>query len=34
MPWREVCPMDEKLKFIAAMLAAEEDMTALCCASR
>lgn len=30
MPWREVCPMDEKLRFIGALLAREENMTELC----
>jgi len=30
MPWREVWPMEEKLRFIAAVLADEESMTALC----
>jgi len=30
MPWREVCPMDEKLRFIGALLAQEENMTELC----
>jgi putative transposase len=30
MPWREVCPMDEKMRFIAALLAEEESVTALC----
>src|ERR1700722_11557688 len=30
MPWREVCPMDEKLRFMAAVLAEEESMTELC----
>ncbi len=30
MPWREICPMDEKTRFIAAVLAAEESMTELC----
>ncbi len=30
MPWREVCSMDEKMRFIGAVLAGEESMTALC----
>jgi putative transposase len=30
MPWREICPMDEKLRFVAAVLAAEQSMTELC----
>jgi len=30
MPWQEVCPMDEKMRFIGALLAAEESMTELC----
>jgi len=30
MPWREICPMEEKTRFIAAVLAAEESMTVLC----
>src|SRR5437588_792966 len=30
MPWREVCPMDEKLGFIGALVAQEERMTELC----
>ncbi len=30
MPWREVCPMDEKMAFIVARLADEESMTELC----
>jgi transposase-like protein len=30
MPWREICPMDEKLRFVAAVLAAEQRMTELC----
>ena len=30
MPWREVCSMDEKLRFIGARLAEEESMTELC----
>ena len=30
MPWREICPMDEKLRFVAAALAAEQSMTELC----
>jgi transposase-like protein len=30
MPLREVCPMDEKVRFIGALLAQEESMTELC----
>ena len=30
MPWREICPMDEKLRFVAAVLAGERSMTELC----
>ena len=30
MPWREVCPMDEKVRFIAAVLAEEHRMMELC----
>ncbi len=30
MPWREVCPMDERMRFISAVLAGEENMSALC----
>jgi putative transposase len=30
MPWREVCTMDEKMRFIGALLAGEESMTELC----
>ncbi len=30
MPWREVCYMDERMGFVAAALAEEESMTALC----
>ena len=30
MPWREVCPMDEKMGFMAAVLADDDSMTALC----
>lgn len=30
MPWQEVCPMDEKRRFIAALMAADESMSALC----
>ena len=30
MPWREVCPMDEKVKFVASVLADEYSMTELC----
>lgn len=30
MPWREVCPMDERMRFILAVKAEEESMAALC----
>lgn len=30
MPWREVCPMNEKMRFIAELMAEEESMAALC----
>ncbi len=30
MPWREVCPMDEKMEFIGALLGRAENMTELC----
>ena len=30
MPWREVCPMDEKMRLMAAVSAEEESMTELC----
>jgi transposase len=30
MPWKETCVEDEKLRFIAAYLAGDEPMTALC----
>ncbi len=30
MPWREVCPMDEKLLFVASVVADEASMTELC----
>ena len=30
MPWREICPMDEKLRFVAAVLSGEPSMTELC----
>jgi putative transposase len=30
MPWREVCPMDEKMRLVEAVLADEESMTELC----
>ncbi len=29
MPWREICPMEEKTRFIAAVLTAEESMAEL-----
>ena len=30
MPWQEICPMDERMRFIAAVLAGELSMTELC----
>ncbi len=30
MPWREVCPMDERVQFVAAVLAEEQSMRELC----
>jgi putative transposase len=30
MPWQEVCPMEEKRRFIAALMAADDSMSALC----
>ena len=30
MPWREICSMDEKLRLMAALSAAEESVTELC----
>ena len=30
MPWREVCRMDERVGFVAAVMAAEQSMTELC----
>lgn len=30
MPWREVCPMDLRMRFVAAVRAQEDSMTALC----
>ena len=30
MPWREVCSMDEKMRFMAALSAAEESVSELC----
>ena len=30
MPWREVCPMDEKMRFVAAVLSGEHQVTELC----
>jgi transposase-like protein len=30
MPWREICPMDERLRFVAAVLAGDQSMTELC----
>lgn len=33
MPWREVCPMDEKVRLIAALVAREESVTAVCASS-
>jgi transposase-like protein len=30
MPWQKVCPMDEKVRLVAALVAAEHSMTELC----
>ena len=30
MPWQEVCPMDEKVRLVAALMAAQHSMTELC----
>jgi putative transposase len=30
MPWQENCPMDEKMRFVAALRVEEENMTELC----
>lgn len=30
MPWQEVCPMDLRVRFVAAVMAEEDSMTALC----
>ena len=30
MPWQEVCPMDVRMRFVAAVIAEEDSMTALC----
>ena len=30
MPWKETCHMDERIQFIARVLAGEDEMTALC----
>jgi putative transposase len=30
MPWQEVCPMDARMRFIAAVIAEEDSMSALC----
>jgi putative transposase len=30
MPWREVCSMDERMRLMAALSAAEESVTELC----
>lgn len=30
LPWQEVCHMEEKVRFMAALLAAEESMAELC----
>src|ERR1700732_5064229 len=30
MPWREICPMDEKMRLVAAGLADEHSMSELC----
>ena len=30
MPWQRICPMDERMKFVAAVRAGEDNMSALC----
>ena len=30
MPWRTICPMDERMQFIGEWLTREESMTRLC----
>lgn len=30
MPWQEVCPMDARMRFVAAVRAGEDSMTAMC----
>ena len=30
MPWKETCPMDERLQFVSACVAGEETMACLC----
>ena len=30
MPWKETCHMDERIQFIAGVLAGEDEMTGLC----
>jgi putative transposase len=30
MPWQEVCPMEARMRFVMAVLAQEDSMTALC----
>ena len=30
MPWKEICPMDERLQFVSACVAGEETMACLC----
>jgi transposase len=30
MPWREICRMDARMKFVGAVRAGEDSMTALC----
>jgi transposase-like protein len=30
MPWREICPMDDKMRLVAAVLADEHSMSELC----
>lgn len=30
MPWREVCPMEARIRFVMAVLAQEDSMSALC----
>ena len=30
MPWKEICAMDERVRFVGEVLADEESMSALC----